>query len=68
MAGKNTAIFGIYPNYGGVEAGVQRLQTAGFRTEASRFYSQRTKVRRTLRTRKERRRRKEPRRVLEQER
>jgi hypothetical protein len=33
MAGKNTAVFGIYPTYASVENGVQALQTAGFRTE-----------------------------------
>lgn len=33
MAGKNTAAFGIYPTYAGVESGVQSLQAAGFRNE-----------------------------------
>jgi hypothetical protein len=33
MAGKNTAVFGIYPTYASVESGVQALQTAGFRNE-----------------------------------
>jgi len=31
MAGKNTAVFGIYSNYAGVESGVYALKTAGFR-------------------------------------
>jgi len=31
MAGKNTAVFGIYSNYAGVESGVDALKTAGFR-------------------------------------
>ena len=32
MAGKNTAVFGIYATYTEVEAGVDALQTAGFRS------------------------------------
>ena len=31
MAGKNTAVFGIYPDYAAVEAGVAELKDAGFR-------------------------------------
>src|SRR5579862_4290403 len=31
MAGKNTAVFGIYPLYEGVENGVDALKAAGFR-------------------------------------
>lgn len=31
MAGKNTSVFGIYPNYSSVEEGVEALKTAGFR-------------------------------------
>jgi hypothetical protein len=31
MAGKNTAVFGIYPQYADVENGVDALQAAGFR-------------------------------------
>jgi hypothetical protein len=31
MAGKNTAVFGIYPAYASVETGVEALKTAGFR-------------------------------------
>lgn len=31
MAGKNTAVFGIYPNYAGVETGVDALKAEGFR-------------------------------------
>jgi hypothetical protein len=31
MAGKNTAVFGIYPNYEGVEAAVDALRAAGYR-------------------------------------
>jgi hypothetical protein len=31
MAGKNTAVFGIYPTYASVEAGVDALKEAGFR-------------------------------------
>jgi hypothetical protein len=31
MAGKNTAVFGIYPTYASVEGGVDALKTAGFR-------------------------------------
>jgi hypothetical protein len=31
MAGKNTAVFGIYPNYAAVESGVNALRAAGFR-------------------------------------
>jgi Protein of unknown function (DUF3341) len=31
MAGKNTAVFGIYPAYTSVEAGVEALKAAGFR-------------------------------------
>jgi hypothetical protein len=31
MAGKNTAVFGIYPTYASVETGVDALRTAGFR-------------------------------------
>ena len=30
MAGKNTAVFGIYPSYTSVEIGVDALRTAGF--------------------------------------
>ena len=30
MAGKKTAVFGIYPSYSGVEAGVDGLKAAGF--------------------------------------
>ena len=33
MAGKNTAVFGIYPAYASVESGVQTLVAAGFRKE-----------------------------------
>jgi hypothetical protein len=31
MAGKNTAVFGIYPDYAGVENAVDSLKAAGFR-------------------------------------
>ena len=31
MAGKNTAVFGIYPSYSAVEIGVDELRAAGFR-------------------------------------
>ena len=31
MAGKNTAVFGIYPTYADVEDGVEALKAAGFR-------------------------------------
>src|SRR6202044_2934145 len=31
MAGKNTAVFGIYPEYASVENGVDALKSAGFR-------------------------------------
>ena len=31
MAGKNTAVFGIYPNYSSVETAVDALKMAGFR-------------------------------------
>src|SRR5437016_7483527 len=31
MAGKNTAVFGIYPTYGAVERAVDALRSAGFR-------------------------------------
>src|ERR1035437_1962703 len=31
MAGKNTAVLGIYPTYGSVESGVDALKAAGFR-------------------------------------
>jgi hypothetical protein len=31
MAGKNTAVYGIYPTYGAVENGVEALRAAGFR-------------------------------------
>jgi hypothetical protein len=31
MAGKNTAVFGIYPTYASVEGGVDALKAAGFR-------------------------------------
>src|SRR6476661_8896398 len=31
MAGKNTAVFGIYPDYAAVEAGVLELKAEGFR-------------------------------------
>ena len=31
MAGKNTAVFGIYSDYAGVENGVESLKAAGFR-------------------------------------
>lgn len=31
MAGKNTAVFGIYPTYGAVESAVDALKSAGFR-------------------------------------
>src|SRR6266542_4392016 len=31
MAGKNTAVFGIYPTQDGVESGVEALKSAGFR-------------------------------------
>jgi hypothetical protein len=33
MAGKNTAVFGIYPTYAGVETGVDALRSAGFRND-----------------------------------
>jgi hypothetical protein len=33
MAGKNTAVFGIYRTYGAVESGVDSLVSAGFRNE-----------------------------------
>src|SRR6202049_5031922 len=29
--GKNTAVFGIYPNYGSLERGIDALKQAGFR-------------------------------------
>ena len=32
MAGKNTAVFGIYPDYSSVEFGVQALKDGGFRS------------------------------------
>jgi len=32
MAGKNTAVFGIYPHYANVESGVDALKSAGFRS------------------------------------
>jgi len=32
MAGKNTAVFGIYPHYANVENGVDALKSAGFRS------------------------------------
>src|SRR5437660_6854116 len=35
MAGKNTAVFGIYPTYSAVESGVDSLKTNGFRNTAS---------------------------------
>src|SRR5579872_5654380 len=39
MAGKNTAVFGIYPRYTSVEQGVQALKDAGFRyTDISVLY------------------------------
>lgn len=39
MAGKNTAVFGIYPRYASVETGVQALKDAGFRyTDISVLY------------------------------
>jgi Protein of unknown function (DUF3341) len=31
MAGKNTAVFGIYPTQAGVESGIETLRAAGFR-------------------------------------
>ena len=31
MAGKNTAVFGIYPNRAAVEEAVDQLRAAGFR-------------------------------------
>jgi hypothetical protein len=31
MSGKNTAVFGIYPNYSSVESGVEALKVGGFR-------------------------------------
>src|SRR4051812_3830008 len=31
MAGKNTAVFGIYPTYGSVDGAVDELRSAGFR-------------------------------------
>src|SRR6516164_3064180 len=31
MAGKNTALYGIYPTYSSIEAAVNELKTAGFR-------------------------------------
>jgi hypothetical protein len=41
MAGKNTAVFGIYPSYGSVESGVENLQAAGFRsTDISVLFAQ----------------------------
>jgi hypothetical protein len=33
MAGKNRAVFGIYPTYAGVETGVDALRSAGFRND-----------------------------------
>jgi hypothetical protein len=33
MAGKNTAVFGIYPSYASVENSVDALRSAGFRNE-----------------------------------
>src|ERR1700675_772073 len=33
MAGKCTAVFGIYPSYASVEDGVDALRSAGFRNE-----------------------------------
>jgi hypothetical protein len=33
VAGKNTAVFGIYPSYVSVENGVDALRSAGFRNE-----------------------------------
>ena len=41
MSGKNTAVFGIYPNYESVESGVAALKTAGFRhTDISVLFSE----------------------------
>src|SRR6266700_578656 len=33
MAGKNTAVFGIYPTYGAVDGAVESLRASGFRNE-----------------------------------
>lgn len=41
MAGKNTAVFGIYPTYADVEEGVEALKAAGFRnTDISVLFSE----------------------------
>src|SRR5215475_2295593 len=41
MAGKNTAVFGIYSSYEGIESAVDRLKSAGFRnTDISALFSE----------------------------
>jgi hypothetical protein len=41
MAGKNTAVFGIYPSYSDLEVGVDALKAAGFRnTDISALFPQ----------------------------
>src|SRR6059058_6259906 len=43
MAGKNTAVFGIYPSYTAVEIGVDALRDAGFRnTDISALFPENT--------------------------
>ena len=41
MAGKNTAVFGIYSNYANVENGVDGLKAAGFFAQMQRKYGKR---------------------------
>lgn len=61
MAGKNTAVFGIYPTYADVEEGVEALKAAGFRnTDISVLFSE-NEEQRTLPMRRTPRHRRAPR-------
>ena len=55
MAGKNTAVFGIYATYAGVETVSIALRRMASATPTSLFYSRKTLDLRTSRTKKARR-------------
>ena len=53
MSGKNTAVFGLYPNHSSAEHGVDTLKEAGFRNTTSRSCFRKTSARKTLVMRRE---------------
>ena len=66
MAGKNTAVFGIYPSFASVENAVDALRSRDSGTRTFPFCSPRVRERRNSRMKKARKRLRVPPPVLEQ--